>query len=66
MNYCQTCKNFVVPSWDTGGFGTCYLPSARKDKKLYPVLRGNPEGAWVGVHKTFSCPYHEVKGETNE
>ena len=65
MNYCQTCKHFVAPSWDTGGFGTCYLPSFRKDNKLPPVIKPCPEG-WIAVSKTFGCPYHGDKNDGHQ
>ena len=61
---CATCKLWTVPAWDTGGFGTCYLPGARRDRKELPVLRATGERgapAWVGTHGNFGCKFHEKR-----
>ncbi len=60
MNTCETCKTWSAPAWDTGGFGTCYLPSTMKDKCAKPVIRALPSG-WIGTHKTFGCILHVEK-----
>jgi hypothetical protein len=65
VNYCRTCKYWHPPSWDTGGFGTCYLPSTRRDNKLSQVIRGNPKGSWIGTHKMFGCVFHSNNEEIN-
>jgi len=62
-NHCATCRHWVVPACETEGFGTCHLPSARRDAKLPPVLKMLPVKAfaWVATHETFGCVWHEGK-----
>lgn len=60
MNYCQTCKHYMIPDWNTNGFGTCYLPSYCKDKKLSaPII--SSDSSYIIVYKKFGCPYHKDK-----
>lgn len=60
-NICATCRHWVTPapSINTGGFGTCHLPSARKDAKLPPVIKPRPDRGWLATEASFGCLFHE-------
>lgn len=58
---CKACRLWALPSWETGGFGTCHLPSARAAAKLLPVIKVRPAFSWLATHETFGCLFFVAK-----
>ena len=61
METCAECSRFKKPSWETNGFGTCFLNSDRKEQKLLPMFKiiGDADIKGFGPHESFGCNQFE-------
>lgn len=57
---CKECKHWTVPTWDTKGFGTCYLSSSMRDQKKEPLFKVSG-GGYLTTYETFGCVGFEEK-----